>query len=101
MNYKNGFAKEEFLQYMFNEFFSAYSSPHSRELLTNVIDYCTDDNFTHTKNKLFYTLEKLIPEISKTELLSFFDDKSITDEVRNYCANDTRIIEKYEPDICD
>lgn len=96
MEYKNGFAKDEFLQYMFNEFFNVYNNQHAQELLSNVIDYFTRDNFTHSKNTLFYTLEKIIPEISNIELLSFFDKSIITNEVIEYCWNEGGDLERNE-----
>lgn len=75
MEYINGFAKEDFLEYMYNQFPAIYNNTHSRELLENIVDYCTTDNFTHTKNELIYTLEKLIPEVTVKELLEFTNNK--------------------------
>lgn len=83
MNYTNGLAKEEFLQYMYNEFPDVYNSAHSRDLLENIVNYGTNDNFTHTKNDLFYYLSDMIPEVTKEELLRFIDKDCITNEVTN------------------
>lgn len=84
MEYINGFAKEDFLEYMYNQFPTVYNNTHSRELLENIVDYCTTDNFTHTKNELIYTLEKLIPEITGKELLEFADKSILTSSIFDY-----------------
>lgn len=84
MEYINGFAKEDFLEYMYNQFPAIYNNTHSRELLENIVDYCTTDNFTHTKNELIYTLEKLIPEITGKELLEFADKSILTSSIFDY-----------------
>lgn len=84
MEYINGFAKEDFLEYMYNQFPAIYNNTHSRELLENIVDYCATDNFTHTKNELIYTLEKLIPEITGKELLEFADKSILTSSIFDY-----------------
>lgn len=84
MEYINGFAKEDFLEYMYNQFPAIYNNTHSRELLENIVDYCTTDNFTHTKNELIYTLEKLIPKITGKELLEFADKSILTSSIFDY-----------------
>lgn len=84
MEYINGFAKEDFLEYMYNQFPTVYNNTHSRELLENIVDYCTTDNFTHTKNELIYTLEKLIPEITGKELLKFANKSILTSSIFDY-----------------
>lgn len=87
MKYINGFAKKEFFEYMYNEFPSVYDNAHSRELLENIVDYCTADNFTHRKNELVYTLEKLIPEITGKEILKFADKSILTNSIFDYYDN--------------
>ena len=54
----NGFAKDEFLQYMYQEFPSVYNNSHSRELLENLVNYCIEEEF---EGRLIDTLESLIP----------------------------------------
>ncbi|WP_304818925.1 LPD11 domain-containing protein [uncultured Clostridium sp.] len=83
LNYENGFAKNEFLQYMYSEFPSVYHNSHSRELLENVINYCTSNTFD-VKNKLVPTLEILIPEIKKNEIIRFVDAKTINTKDYSY-----------------
>lgn len=76
LNYENGFAKNEFLQYMYSKFPSVYHNSYSRELLENVVNYCTSNTFD-VKNKLVPTLDILIPEIKKNEIIRFVDEKTI------------------------
>lgn len=76
LNYESGFAKNEFLNYMYSEFPSVYHTPHSRELLENVVNYCTSNRFD-VKNKLIPTLEILVPEINRNEIIQFVDIKNI------------------------
>ncbi len=67
---KNSFAKNEFLQYMYSEFTGVYNNSHSRELLENVVDYCVSNIFD-VKDELVTTLETLIPEIKRSEIIQF------------------------------
>ena len=76
MNYINGFAKTEFLQYMYSEFPDVYINSHARMLLENIVNYCTSNTFD-VKNKLVSTLEILIPEIKKNEIIKFADKNTI------------------------
>lgn len=79
--YVNGLAKDDFLQYMYEKFPEAYMSLHARELLESIVDYCTNENFTHSENDLFYTLQKIIPAIEEDELLAFMNHDNLTNEV--------------------
>ena len=63
MGYTNGLDKEAFLQYMFQEFPSVFNNSFAREMLENIVDYGTADNFTHTKNELYYFMKDMIPEV--------------------------------------
>lgn len=81
MGYTNGLDKEAFLQYMFDEFPSVFSNSFSREMLENIVNYGTADNFTHTKNDLYYFLRDMIPEVEPKDLIPFMDKKMLTDEV--------------------
>ena len=80
MNYNNGFARDEFLQYMFEEFPSAFENPFSRELLENVVDYGIK-NKTESKNSLYYYLSGMIPEVVPKDLIPYIDKSLLTDEV--------------------
>lgn len=81
MEYTNGFAKEAFLQHMFEEFPSVFDNTFAREMLENIVDYGTADNFTHTKNDLFYFLMDMIPEIGARDLVPFMDKTMLTNEI--------------------
>lgn len=86
MNFTNGLAKEEFLQHMFEEFPSVFGNTFSRTMLENIVDYGTADNFTHTKNDLYYFLKDMIPEIEPKDLIPFMDKRMLTDEVLREAA---------------
>ena len=43
MEYINGFAKNDFLQYMYREFPNVYNNSHSRELLENLVNYFIEE----------------------------------------------------------
>lgn len=47
----NSFARDEFLQYIFQEFPSVFNNSFSRELLENVVDYGVE-NHSASKNIL-------------------------------------------------
>lgn len=81
MTFTNGLAREEFLQHMFEEFPSAFNNNFSRTMLENIVDYGTADNFTHTKNELYYFLKDMIPEIQPEDLLPYMDKAVLTSEV--------------------
>ena len=72
MEYINGFAKDEFLQYMYQEFPSVYNNSHSRELLENLVNYCIEEEF---EGRLIGTLESLIPEGTHNEITRYFDNR--------------------------
>ena len=72
MEYINGFAKDEFLQYMYQEFPSVYNNSHSRELLENLVNYCIEEEF---EGRLIDTLESLIPEVTHNEITRYFDNR--------------------------
>lgn len=74
MKYINGFARDEFLQYMYSEFPSVYNNAHSRELLENTVDYCIEIN-KKNEGKLIDKLESLIPEVTHNEITRYFDNK--------------------------
>lgn len=74
MEYVNGFAKDDFLQYMYQEFPSVYSNSHSRELLENLVDYCIEEE-GENEGRLIDTLENLIPEITHNEVTRYFDNR--------------------------
>lgn len=80
MEYVNGFAREEFLQYMFNEFPSVFNNTFSRTMLENIVD--SGINFHSTsKNSLYYYLKDMVPEVEPNDLIPYFDKKILTDEV--------------------
>lgn len=82
MTYTNGLAREEFLQHMFEVFPSVFDNVFSRTMLENIVDYGTADNFTHTKNELYYFLKDMIPELDPEEdLLPYMDKAMLTSEV--------------------
>lgn len=74
MEYINGFAKNDFLQYMYQTFPSVYNNAHSRELLENTVDYCIEEE-GENEGRLIDTLENLIPEISHNEVTRYFDNR--------------------------
>lgn len=74
MEYTNGFAKNDFLQYMYQTFPSVYNNAHSRELLENTVDYCIEEE-GENEGRLIDTLENLIPEISHNEVTRYFDNR--------------------------
>lgn len=75
MNYENGFAKEEFLQYMYNQFPSVYNNTHSRELLENTVNYCMEKEGAR-ESRFIGVLEGLIPEVTRNEVTMHFDNTS-------------------------
>lgn len=79
--YTNGLAKQAFIEYMHEEFPTVYNNQHSMDLLSNIVDYATSDNFTYTKNTLFYFLHEIIPEVMYEEIIKFMDPDYITEEV--------------------
>lgn len=81
MGYVNGLDKDAFLQHMFEEFPSVFNNSFAREMLVNIVDYGTVDNFTHTKNELYYFLKDIIPEMEPKDLIPFMDKAMLTDEV--------------------
>lgn len=87
MNYKNGFAIDEFLEFIYNEFPNVYDNLDSRKLLENLVDCCVQDEINSTMI-LFSKLERLIPEIRKDVLLSFFDKKTVPPDLFDYCKKD-------------
>ena len=80
MKYDNGFARDEFLQYMFEEFPSVFTSPFSREMLENVVDYGIE-NHTVSKNSLYYYLKDMIPEMEPKDLIPYIDGNLLTNEI--------------------
>ena len=80
MNYNNGFAKDEFLQHMFEEFPSVFNTSFSREMLENVVDYGMD-NHTVTKNGLYYYLKDMVPQTEPKDLIPYIDKSWLTNEV--------------------
>lgn len=81
MHYTNGLDKQAFLDYMFQEFPSVFCNSFSREMLENIVNYGTADNFTHTKNELYYFLKDMIPEVEPRDLIPFMDENMLTNEV--------------------
>ena len=81
MNFTNGLAKDEFLQHMFEEFSTVFDNTFSRTMLMNIVNYATADNFTHTKNDLYYFLRDMIPEVVPDDLIPFIDKSCLTNEV--------------------
>lgn len=75
MEYINGFAKNDLLQYMYQEFPSVYNNSHSRELLENTIDYCIENN-RKNEGRLIDKLVSLIPEVTHNEITRYFDNKA-------------------------
>lgn len=80
MNYDNGFARDEFLQYMFEEFPSAFNNAFSREMLENVVDYGIK-NQSASKNSLYYYLKDMIPEAEPKDLIPYIDKELLTNEI--------------------
>lgn len=81
MNFTNGLAKDEFLQHMFEEFPTVFDNTFSRTMLENIVNYGTADNFTHTKNDLYYFLKEMIPEVEPGDLIPYIDKSCLTNEV--------------------
>lgn len=81
MDYKNGLAREEFLQHMFEEFPSVFNNTFSREMLENIVDYGLSGNLPSSKNSLYYFLKDMIPEIEQKDLLPYMDSNMLTNEV--------------------
>lgn len=81
MRYTNGLDKDKFLQHMFEEFPTVFNNTFSRTMLENIVDYGTADNFTHSKNALYYFLQDMIPEIESKDLIPFMDKNLLTNEV--------------------
>lgn len=75
MNYENGFAKDEFLQYMYDQFPSVYSNAHARELLENTVKYCMEKE-GEREGKFIDVLEDLIPEVTHNEVTMHLLKKS-------------------------
>ena len=80
MNYNNGFARDEFLQYMYEEFPSVFNNTFSREMLENVVDNGIK-NHTVSKNSLYYYLKDMIPEVEPKVLIPYIDKELLTNEV--------------------
>lgn len=80
MNYTNGLARNEFLQHMYDEFPSVFNNAFSREMLENIVDYGTS-NCAGSKNRLYYFLKDMIPEVELKDLIPFIDKELLTDEV--------------------
>ena len=87
MNFTNGLAKDEFLQHMFEEFPTVFDNTFSRTMLENIVNYGTADNFTHTKNVLYYFLKDMIPEVEPGDLIPFIDKSCLTNEVLDNLAD--------------
>lgn len=104
MEYKNGFAREEFLQHMFREFPAVFNNFFSREMLENIVDY-GKANHTVTKNGLFYYLKAMIPEVGYADLIPYIDRDLLTDEVLCFVENqelDQSYVAKYNKIVkCD
>ena len=58
----NGFARDEFLQHMYEVFPSVFNNSFSREMLENIVDYGVN-NHSVTKNGLYYFLKDVVPEV--------------------------------------
>ena len=86
MEYINGLAREEFLQYMFGEFPFVFDNAFSRELLANIVDYGLEKHTT-SKNGLYYFLMDVIPELEPKDLIPFMDKQILTDEVLSLVEN--------------
>lgn len=80
MIFINGFAKEEFLQFMHEEFPNVFDNSFSRDMLENIVDYGVK-NHTTTKNGLYYFLKEIIPELEPKDIIKFIDPDCLTDEV--------------------
>lgn len=70
MTYTNGFAIDDFLQYMYKEFPTVYSNEHSRCLLQNTVDFIVYNNDTESG---LLDLVNLIPEVECSEIIEFVD----------------------------
>ena len=81
MNFTNGLAKDEFVYHMLEQFPSVFDNTFSRIMLENIVNFGTADNFTNTKNDLFYFLKDMIPEIAAKDLIPFMDKSYMTREV--------------------
>ena len=86
MGYTNGLDKESLLRHMFEEFPSVFGNPFAREMLENIVDYGTADNFSHTKNDLYYFLKDMIPEVEPKDLIPFMDKNMLTNEILSVLA---------------
>lgn len=93
MNYENGFAREEFLQYMFEEFPSVFNNAFSRKMLENIVDYGIK-NHSVSKNSLYYYLKDMIPEAELDDLIPYIDKSFLTDEVFCFVVQNQEPIEK-------
>lgn len=80
MIFINGFAKEEFLKFMHEEFPDVFDNSFSRDMLENIVDYGVK-NHTTTKNGLYYFLKEIIPELEPEDIIKFIDPDCLTDEV--------------------
>lgn len=56
----------EIEQYMFDEFQLAYDNAHSRELLSNILNFANENMFSNSSKKLF--LLEVVPEINEIEV---------------------------------
>ncbi len=80
MEYNNGFAREEFLQHMLEQFPSVVNTSFSREMLENIVDF-GKSNYTVSKNSLYYFLKAMIPEVEPNDLIPYIDKALLTNEV--------------------
>ena len=80
MDFSNGFARDEFLQHMFEEFPSVFNTSFSREMLENIVDF-GKSNYTVSKNSLYYFLKAMVPEVEPNDLIPYIDKDLLTNEV--------------------
>ena len=80
MKHTDIFAKDAFLQHMYEEFPSVFNTAFSREMLENIVDYGVNHH-TVTKNGLYYYLKDMVPEVEANDLIPYIDRAFLTDEV--------------------
>lgn len=79
----NNFNKQEFMEWLKNEFPECLNNHWNWDIVDNVIDYGLKHNNV-SKDQLCYFLNDLIPEVEFSEVARFCDDSILTrDTLRN------------------
>lgn len=78
--YTNGVRTTGLISYLINKY-ECIHNPEYCEMITNIVNRISRNDFTDTKNTRFYALLDILPNIEGKELLPFISEDEITQSI--------------------